>query len=421
VKKSTKVILPLVLVVGGILAIFFFFPRSSSSEQATSTVSMPTVKATRGTIQQTVSELGTLEPQNRVELKADVSGEVVKILAQAGEKVQKDQPLVQLDTSNLEISLRKAQAQLRSAQADLNKLLAQPTEVELRQAEAQLKEAQIAYQTAQTTLAKNQELFKSGGISQETLDQSKDDVILKEALYLSAQAQFEDVKDGADPEDIEKLQSQIEQIEADIESIENDLAKCTFKSPIDGTLLVVDPEEGDTILSEQRVVAIGDLSTMKVKILINEIDVPEVEKGQKAIVTLDAFPSQQFDGEVTTIAPEGEIVDNVVVFETTIELPNPDSMLLSGMTAEAEIIIKSKDNAIILPIEALEEKGEKAWVLVKDSSGQPIQKEVKVGLRNDTQVEIEEGLEENEEVFLSLSSTSSQPNFGPPMGMPGGR
>ena len=420
-KKSTKVILPLVLVVGGILAIFFFFPRSSSSEQATSTVSMPTVKATRGTIQQTVSELGTLEPQNRVELKADVSGEVVKILAQAGEKVQKDQPLVQLDTSKLEISLRKAQAQLRSAQADLNKLLAQPTEVELRQAEAQLKEAQIAYQTAQTTLAKNQELFKSGGISQETLDQSKDDVILKEALYLSAQAQFEDVKDGADPEDIEKLQSQIEQIEADIESIENDLAKCTFKSPIDGTLLVVDPEEGDTILSEQRVVAIGDLSTMKVKILINEIDVPEVEKGQKAIVTLDAFPSQQFDGEVTTIAPEGEIVDNVVVFETTIELPNPDSMLLSGMTAEAEIIIKSKDNAIILPIEALEEKGEKAWVLVKDSSGQPIQKEVKVGLRNDTQVEIEEGLEENEEVFLSLSSTSSQPNFGPPMGMPGGR
>ena len=160
---------------------------------------------------------------------------------------------------------------------------------------------------------------------------------------------------------------------------------------------------------------------MKVKILINEIDVPEVEKGQKAIVTLDAFPSQQFDGEVTTIAPEGEIVDNVVVFETTIELPNPDSMLLSGMTAEAEIIIKSKDNAIILPIEALEEKGEKAWVLVKDSSGQPIQKEVKVGLRNDTQVEIEEGLEENEEVFLSLSSTSSQSNFGPPMGMPGGR
>ena len=420
-KKSTKVILPLVLVVGGILAIFFFFPRSSSSEQATSTVSMPTVKATRGTIQQTVSELGTLEPQNRIELKADVSGEVVEIFAQAGEKVQKDQPLVQLDTSNLEISLRKAQAQLRSAQADLNKLLAQPTEVELRQAEAQLKEAQIAYQTAQTTLAKNQELFKSGGISQETLDQSKDDVILKEALYLSAQAQFEDVKDGADPEDIEKLQSQIEQIEADIESIENDLAKCTFKSPIDGTLLVVDPEEGDTILSEQRVVAIGDLSTMKVKILINEIDVPEVEKGQKAIVTLDAFPSQQFDGEVTTIAPEGEIVDNVVVFETTIELPNPDSMLLSGMTAEAEIIIKSKDNAIILPIEALEEKGEKAWVLVKDSSGQPIQKEVKVGLRNDTQVEIEEGLEENEEVFLSLSSTSSQPNFGPPMGMPGGR
>ncbi len=65
---------------------------------------MPTAKATRGTIQQTVSELGTLEPQNRIELKADVSGEVVKIFAQAGEKVQKDQPLLQLDTTKLETS-----------------------------------------------------------------------------------------------------------------------------------------------------------------------------------------------------------------------------------------------------------------------------------------------------------------------------
>ena len=217
------------------------------------------------------------------------------------------------------------------------------------------------------------------------------------------------------------MQAQIEQIEADIESIENDLEKCTFKSPIDGTLLVVDPEEGDSVLSEERVVAIGDLSTMKVKILINEIDVPEVEKGQKAVVTLDAFPNQQFEGKVTTIAPEGKIVENIVVFETTIELPNPDNILLSGMTAEAEIIIKSKDNAIIIPLEALEERGGKAQVLVKGPDGQPVQKEVKTGLRSDTQVEIEEGLQEGEEVFLILSSTSFQSNFGPPMGMPGGR
>ncbi|HQD33500.1 MAG: efflux RND transporter periplasmic adaptor subunit [Atribacterota bacterium] len=421
-KKRNKVILPLILAIGGILAVFFFSPRfSSSGQQTTSTANMPTAKATRGTIQQTVSELGTLEPQNRIELKADVSGEVVKIFAQAGEKVQKDQPLLQLDTTKLETSLRKAKAQLKSAQADLKKLLAQPKEVELRQAEAQLKEAQIAYQSAKKTLAQNQELFKSGGISQETLEQSEDQVTLKEALYLSAQAQFEDVKDGAAPEDIEKLQAQIEQIEADIESIENDLEKCTFKSPIDGTLLVVDPEEGDSVLSEERVVAIGDLSTMKVKILINEIDVPEVEKGQKAVVTLDAFPNQQFEGKVTTIAPEGKIVENIVVFETTIELPNPDNILLSGMTAEAEIIIKSKDNAIIIPLEALEERGGKAQVLVKGPDGQPVQKEVKTGLRSDTQVEIEEGLQEGEEVFLILSSTSSQSNFGPPMGMPGGR
>ncbi|HXL01768.1 MAG TPA: efflux RND transporter periplasmic adaptor subunit [Candidatus Atribacteria bacterium] len=421
-KKFNKVIFPLIVVTGGILAVFLFSPRFSSSEQQTTgTANIPTVKATRGTIQQTVSELGTLEPQNRVELKSDVSGEVVKIFAWAGEKVQKDQPLLQLDSTKLETSLQKAKAQLKSAQADLKKLLAKPTEVELRQAEAQLKEAQIAYQSAQKTLAKNQELFKSGGISQEALEQSKNDVELREVLYLSAQAQFRDVKDGADPEDIEKLEAQIEQIEADIESIESDLEKCTFKSPIDGTLLVVDPEEGDSIISEQRVIAIGDLSTMKVKILINEIDVPEVKKGQKAIVTLDAFPGQQFEGEVTSVAPEGEIVDNIVAFETTIELPNPDNILLSGMTAEAEIIIKSKDNAILIPLEALEEKGGKAWVLVKGPDGQPTQKEVKVGLRNDTQVEIEEGLEENEEVFLSLSSTSSQSNFGPPMGMPGGR
>ncbi len=418
-KKLTRIIITLVLVGGGILTVFLFSPRFSSSGQTTNTVNIPAVKATRGTIYQTVSELGTLEPKNRVELKSEVSGKVIKVLAQAGEKVEKDQPLVQLDTANLEISLRKAKAQLKSAQADLKKLLAQPKEVELRQAEAQLKEAQIAYQSAQETLAKNQELFKSGGISKETLEQSKDQVILKEALYLSAQARFEEVKSGAAPEDIEKLQAQIEQIEADIESIENNLEKCIFTSPIDGTLLTLDPEEGDSVFTEGRVAVIGSLSTMKVKILINEIDVPQVKEGQKAVVTLDAFPGQQFEGKVTSIAPEGKIVENIVVFETTIELPNPDDILLSGMTAETEIIIKSKDNAILIPLEALEEKGGKAWVSVKGPDGQPIRKEVKVGLRNKTQVEIAEGLEEGEEVFLALSSY--QRNFGPPMGMPGGR
>ncbi len=418
-KKLTRIIITLVLVGGGILTVFLFSPRFSSSGQTINTVNIPAVKATRGTIYQTVSELGTLEPKNRVELKSEVSGKVIKVLAQAGEKVEKDQPLVQLDTANLEISLRKAKAQLKSAQADLKKLLAQPKEVELRQAEAQLKEAQIAYQSAQETLAKNQELFKSGGISKETLEQSKDQVILKEALYLSAQARFEEVKSGAAPEDIEKLQAQIEQIEADIESIENNLEKCIFTSPIDGTLLTLDPEEGDSVFTEGRVAVIGSLSTMKVKILINEIDVPQVKEGQKAVVTLDAFPGQQFEGKVTSIAPEGKIVENIVVFETTIELPNPDDILLSGMTAETEIIIKSKDNAILIPLEALEEKGGKAWVSVKGPDGQPIRKEVKVGLRNNTQVEIEEGLEEGEEVFLALSSY--QRNFGPPMGMPGGR
>jgi len=419
VKKLTRIIITLVLVGGGILTVFLFSPRFSSSGQTTNTVNIPAVKATRGTIYQTVSELGTLEPKNRVELKSEVSGKVIKVLAQAGEKVEKDQPLVQLDTANLEISLRKAKAQLKSAQADLKKLLAQPKEVELRQAEAQLKEAQIAYQSAQETLAKNQELFKSGGISKETLEQSKDQVILKEALYLSAQARFEEVKSGAAPEDIEKLQAQIEQIEADIESIENNLEKCIFTSPIDGTLLTLDPEEGDSVFTEGRVAVIGSLSTMKVKILINDIDVPQVKEGQKAVVTLDAFPGQQFEGKVTSIAPEGKIVENIVVFETTIELPNPDDILLSGMTAETEIIIKSKDNAILIPLEALEEKGGKAWVSVKGPDGQPIRKEVKVGLRNNTQVEIAEGLEEGEEVFLALSSY--QRNFGPPMGMPGGR
>ena len=418
-KKLTRIIITLVLVGGGILTVFLFSPRFSSSGQTTNTVNIPAVKATRGTIYQTVSELGTLEPKNRVELKSEVSGKVIKVLAQAGEKVEKDQPLVQLDTANLEISLRKAKAQLKSAQADLKKLLAQPKEVELRQAEAQLKEAQIAYQSAQETLAKNQELFKSGGISKETLEQSKDQVILKEALYLSAQARFEEVKSGAAPEDIEKLQAQIEQIEADIESIENNLEKCIFTSPIDGTLLTLDPEEGDSVFTEGRVAVIGSLSTMKVKILINEIDVPQVKEGQKAVVTLDAFPGQQFEGKVTSIAPEGKIVENIVVFETTIELPNPDDILLSGMTAETEIIIKSKDNAILIPLEALEEKGGKAWVSVKGPDGQPIRKEVKVGLRNNAQVEIDEGLEEGEEVFLALSSY--QRNFGPPMGMPGGR
>jgi HlyD family secretion protein len=387
---------------------------------------LPGVRVVRGEITESVSELGTLEPLDRVDVKlveavAASGGKIKRILVKEGDLVRKGQPLVELDTEDLEINRVSAEASLRSARAQLAQVMERPTEVELRQKEYSYQQALIEYQNAKTTLERSEKLFASGGISKEDLENSRQNLELKEQALRVAEAELRRTRELPDENDVAIAQSAVARAEAELRSIQKKIDSSTIASPIDGTVIDINVREGEMVSVGETLVTVADLKTMKAVIPVNEVDIPKVKPGQKAIAKLDAFPGQEFTGTVVSTSQKETIAENVVTYETIIYLDNAQGLLRSGMTVDVEILCQSKENVLVIPFTALQEEGGKTYVLVKKGEKDTEKRPVEVGLRSETMVEIVEGLKEGEEVVAALGrkpeATSSQ-RGGPGAGGP---
>ena len=423
--KKVKKISISFIILGLILVTFWFIfiKNNIASSQKENAVTYKIVPVKIDSISNSISVVGTVESLTRAEVKSEIGEKVIQIFVKSGDLVTMNQPLFQLDTRELEINRQKIESQLLSARAELNKLLQQPSEVDLKQAEANYQEALIAFENAQRTLERHRELFASGGLSQEQLEQSEDQVILKEQAVNVSKAKLDDLKKQPKKEDIEISRARIAEIQASLESIKNQLEASLVKSPISGTVIDMNVKVGDIIQTGSATTTnitatIDDMSTMKVVVPINEIDVPRVKEGMKARVVLDALPDKPFDGKVDSISYLGKITENVVTYDATILIPNPDRIIRPEMTADVEITTEFKENATIIPLEALIEKEGKGFVLLATQEGETIEKEVKIGIRNDNQVEIIEGLNLGDSVAIPLITNRRTPpiSMGGPFG-----
>jgi len=423
--KKVKKISISFIILGLILVTFWFIfiKNNIASSQKENAVTYKIVPVKIDSISNSISVVGTVESLTRAEVKSEIGEKVIQIFVKSGDLVTMNQPLFQLDTRELEINRQKIESQLLSARAELNKLLQQPSEVDLKQAEANYQEALIAFENAQRTLERHRELFASGGLSQEQLEQSEDQVILKEQAVNVSKAKLDDLKKQPKKEDIEISRARIAEIQASLESIKNQLEASLVKSPISGTVIDMNVKVGDIIQTGSATTTnitatIDDMSTMKVVVPINEIDVPRVKEGMKARVVLDALPDKPFDGKVDSISYLGKITENVVTYDATILIPNPDRIIRPEMTADVEITTEFKENATIIPLEALIEKEGKGFVLLATQEGETIEKEVKIGIRNDNQVEIIEGLNVGDSVAIPLITNRRTPpiSMGGPFG-----
>lgn len=206
-----------------------------------------------------------------------------------------------------------------------------------------------------------------------------------------------------DPQDLEQ---QIESKKLQIRQIELDLAGIELKSPtdvvlapIDGTLTVLDLALGDEVKTGQVLGKVVDYGRLEVVVPVDEMDIGKLKVGQKAMITSTALPEQEFTGQVLEIAREGQAQGGVATFDVTLSLGKTD-LLRAGMTVKAEIIIDSKDDALLLPVTAVQ-KQQDAWVVWLSATGtEPVWQEVKLGLVDENNAEILSGLSEGEEVVL---------------------
>ncbi len=292
----------IIIITGAILAGVFFALRK---EAKFNLPSYKTAEITRGSVEQTISSTGSLNPVSTIEVGTQVSGTIVKVYVDYNDVVRNNQVIAEIDR--------------------------QPLLSKLSQIQAAYSRAEAMYEQSKTEFERNKPLHDKGLISDQEFFNTK-------TGYLAQKATL----DGA---------------RADVETARTNLTYATIRSPINGTVIKRNVEVGQTVaasLSAPTLFIIAeDLKKMEILADVDESDIGKIQTGQEVSFNVPAYPDQQFKGTVNQIRLQPTMVQNVVTYSVVIKAENPDGTLLPGMTANVEFIAEKADNTLLIPSAAL--------------------------------------------------------------------
>ena len=381
----------------GLAGFYFWGNRASATEYMTARVE-------RGNLRNTVTATGTLQAVTTVQVGSQASGTISALYADFNSVVKKGQVVAQLDPAVLQAQVEQSQANLEQAHASLQqaqaavvnaragvtdaqaKALAASSTVQNNQAGVSSSQANLAVLKAQQddalSLLKQQEsLLKSGVIAQRDYDTANTSYKAAEARYNQAAAQLnqavfsEQSASGAgiaqsqaqveqsqaqvvqSQAQVQLAQAQVRQAEAALRLAQVNLSHATIASPIDGIVVSRDVSVGQTVaasLSAPTLFTIAnDLTQMQVIANIDQADIGLVEQAKSVKFTVDAFPTQEFDGKIQQVRLNPQTVQNVVTYNVVIDVSNPEQKLKPGMTANLTITIDERNNVLKVPNAAL--------------------------------------------------------------------
>lgn len=392
-KKKTLITIAVLLVaVVVIVALKTLSPKEAA-------VTFETVKVEKGNITNTVTATGTIEAITTVKVGTQVSGILKGVYVDFNDVVKKGQLLARLDETSLKAQFEQSQAQLDQAQAQLN--------------------------YNESTYKRMKALYEKNLISESDYDQ---------ALY-----NFENSKAAEVNSRSNLARSKV------------NLDYATITSPIDGVVLNRAVEEGQTVAASfntpELFTIVNDLTQMEVQTSVDEADIGKVKPGQRVGFSVDAYPDLKFTGIVSEVRLQPVTTNNVVTYDVILSAPNPEKKLMPGMTASATIYVEEKTDALILSGKAMrftpdqdylqkmmaseatrsgsqrqgtenQDAGKTnpegqlpdglkmVWIKNDKDWIQPVQ--VKTGIDNGKNVEIVSGLNEGDEVIISMTGGSGK-------------
>ena len=360
-----KKIVTIIIVIAVIVGTFFFF-RSGDKKVTT----YETVELKKGSINNTVTATGTIEPITKGDVGTQVSGTISHIYVDYNSVVTKGQLLAELDRKLLEAELKSEMANLKSSKSEFE------------------------YQD------KN---FKR-------LRQLHEKNLISETEYEEALYQYE------------KAQQAYEKAQATMVKAQSNLDYATITSPIDGVVLSREVEEGQTVAASFETPTMftiaNDLRKMQVIADVDEADIGQVLEGQRVTFTVDAFPDDTFEGGVTQVRLNPTTESNVVTYEVVIDAPNPELKLKPGLTANITVYTMEKDNILAFRFtpEANPEdpqtaqapqagRGEKVvWLQTAEGI---VPKVIKVGVSDGIYSEVKDGLPEGARLIVGIQRSKN--------------
>ncbi|MBZ7936282.1 efflux RND transporter periplasmic adaptor subunit [Campylobacter sp. B0100352/1] len=373
-KKIIFIVVFLTVILSGVYYWFFYDKEK---------VTYLTQKIQRDNISQSIEAIGKVYAKDQVDVGAQVSGQILKLYVDVGSYVKQGDLIAQIDKDKQQNDLDITKAELQSAKANLES-------------------KKVALDIALKQYEREKKLYALKATSLENLESQKNN-------YYTLKANVAD------------LNAQVVQLEITLKNAQKDLDYTTITAPINGVIINVAVDEGQTVNANQNtptIVRIANLDEMEVRMEVAEADVSKIKVGTELNFSLLSDPQKTYHAKIESIDPaDTEVSDsssnsdsssssstsNAIYYYAKFYVPNKDNFLRIGMSVENEIIVASAKNVIVVPNYAIknDEKGYYVEVLENDEA---VKKYVKLGIKDAINTEILQGVSENENLILSSSA-----------------
>ena len=306
-----------------------------------------------------VSASGKIQPKRFVNISADTMGRVTGLAVNEGDRVKRGQFLLQIDPRNLRSRVQSGEASLQAARSQAEQL------------RLSLDTARVALRQAQDDYKRQQELWKAGLTTRESLERSENELKMRQAELRTQEQQ------------VQTQQARMQQEQATLESARYDLSKVRIESPIDGIVTRRNIEEGETVVVGTMnnpgtvLLTVADMSVIEAEVEVDETDIPSVRLGQPAKVSVDAMPDKTFTGKVTEIGNspiqatgQASATSQATNFKVVVTLDGEVPEIRPGFTCTAEITTATRQDTLSVPIQALAVRE-----LTRDEKGQIVREQ----------------------------------------------
>lgn len=375
-KHRHRVILSLAILTAAVIAAttYYFLNRDRQPGYLTTPV-------TRGSLETTVLASGTVESDNLVSVGAQVSGQLKSLKVDLGDTVKAGQLVAEIDSLPQQNTLRTKTAALSAIRA-----------------QKQAKEASLAL--ADLNYKRQAQMLRGDAASREDAETAEANLKVLRA-------------------EIAALDAQIEQARIAVDTAQLDLGYTKITSPLDGVVVGIVTKEGQTVNANQTaptIIKVARLDRMSIRVEISEADVIRVKPGQRVSFTILGEPDNRYPAVVKTIEPAPESIakettntassttstSTAIYYIGILDVPNPDGKLRISMTAQVHIVLDEAKDVLLIPSAALGDKDKDGRypVRLESTPGTVEERRVRIGLNNNVQAEVREGLQEGQLVVI---------------------
>jgi len=385
-KKIIYAVIIIVAVLGGYYGVNAFFAISTD---------IPTALASKGEFVISQKANGSVDAKRAYTMSAPrIRGLQITWLAPEGSMVKEGDPVIKFDATQQQVDLTDNESALKIAKTTLERAQGEYT-IQEKQLNLDLKKAERNYDEKKHDAPKLAEEAK----------------LELELAQLNFDAKLEQIK-----ADVEKAKLEVQRAQDKVNLARRELDQLTMNAPIPGMVVYLEiwkggsmskVQEGDSPWPGQGLIQLPDLSEMVVNAAVSEVDASEIDSGQTAMVTLDAFPDVQYNGVVTkksTLARKKEPGSKINVFDVEIAIVDNDKQIKPGMSASCHIIEDRIPDVVSVPLEAVFEKDGDLVVYLSDKE----KRKVEVGRRNDMNIEVVSGLSGGERICLADPTLEEQ-------------